>query len=55
MHEGKHHPVMIFDILTIFPELLASPLNEGILRRARTKGQISINIVNIRDFADDPQ
>lgn len=46
---------MIFDILTIFPELLLSPLNEGILRRAREKGQISINIVNIRDFADDPQ
>ena len=46
---------MIFDILTIFPDLFDSPLNEGILRRARLKGQISTNIVNIRDFADDPQ
>jgi tRNA (guanine37-N1)-methyltransferase len=46
---------MIFDILTIFPDLLASPLNEGILRRARQKGQITTNIVNIRDFANDPQ
>ena len=46
---------MIFDIVTIFPELLDSPLNEGILRRARQKGQISTNIVNIRDFTDDPQ
>jgi tRNA (guanine37-N1)-methyltransferase len=46
---------MIFDILTIFPDLFTSPLNEGILRRARQKGQISTNIINIRDFADDPQ
>lgn len=46
---------MIFDILTIFPDLFDSPLNEGILRRARLKGQITTNIVNIRDFTDDPQ
>ncbi len=46
---------MIFDILTIFPDLFDSLLNEGIIRRARLKGQISTNIVNIRDFADDPQ
>ncbi len=46
---------MIFDIVTIFPDLFDSPLNEGILRRARLKGQISTNIVNVRDFADDPQ
>ncbi len=46
---------MIFDIVTIFPDLFDSPLNEGILRRARLKGQIHTNIVNIRDFADDPQ
>ncbi len=46
---------MIFDIVTIFPDLLDSPLNEGILRRARLKGQITTNIVNLRDFADDPQ
>lgn len=46
---------MIFDIVTIFPDLLDSPLNEGILRRARLKGQITTNIINLRDFADDPQ
>lgn len=44
---------MIFDILTIFPGLLESPLNESILRRAREKGHIKINITNIRDFATD--
>lgn len=44
---------MIFDILTIFPTLLESPLNESIIRRAREKGHVAINIVNIRDFTTD--
>jgi len=45
---------MIFDILTIFPNLLESPLKEGIIRRALESGQTEINIVNIRNFADGP-
>jgi tRNA (guanine37-N1)-methyltransferase len=44
---------MIFDILTIFPDLLDSPLNESIIRRAKEKGKVQINITNIRDFAID--
>lgn len=44
---------MIFDILTIFPDLLDSPLNEAIIRRAREAKQIGIDITNIRDFATD--
>lgn len=44
---------MIFDILTIFPELLNSPLEESILKRARDKGQITVNLTNIRNFAFD--
>lgn len=44
---------MIFDIVTIFPDLLDSPLNEGILKRARQKGQIEINLVDIRNFTFD--
>ena len=46
---------MRFDVLTIFPELLRSPLEEGILRRARQAGQITVKITNIRDFATDKQ
>ena len=46
---------MIFDILTIFPDLFESPLKEGILRRAGAKGLIETYIVNIREFADGPQ
>lgn len=45
---------MIFDILTIFPDLLDSPLKEGIIRRARLNGQISTNIIDLRLFADGP-
>ncbi len=44
---------MKFDILTIFPELLTSPLNEAIIRRAREANQVQIEITNIRDFATD--
>lgn len=44
---------MIFDILTIFPDLLESPLHEGIIRRARQDRYIDIHTTNIRDFALD--
>lgn len=44
---------MIFDILTIFPELFSSPLQEGILRRALAAGKIIVNLHNIRDYAYD--
>jgi tRNA (guanine37-N1)-methyltransferase len=44
---------VIFDILTIFPDLLDSPLNESIIRRAREADQVQIGITNIRDFATD--
>ena len=44
---------MRIDILTIFPALLESPLQESIIRRARQAGQVDIHISNIRDFAED--
>lgn len=44
---------MRFDILTIFPQLLSSPLQEGIVRRAIASGRASIGVENIRDFALD--
>lgn len=42
---------MRFDILTIFPDLLGSPLEEGIIRRARNAGLLEIETHNIRDYA----
>ncbi len=44
---------MIFDILTIFPNLLESPLSEGILRKARQAGLVRIEMTDIRGFALD--
>lgn len=42
---------MRFDLLTIFPDLLVSPLEEGIIRRAQASGAVEIFSHNIRDYA----
>ena len=44
---------MRIDILTVVPELLASPLNESILKRAQQKGLVEIVVHNIHDYAHD--
>lgn len=44
---------MRIDILTVVPELLASPLNESILKRAQQKGLAEIVVHNIRDYTTD--
>ncbi len=42
---------MKIDILSLFPEMFVSPFNESIIKRAREKGLLEINLINIRDFA----
>jgi tRNA (guanine37-N1)-methyltransferase len=44
---------MRIDILSVCPELLESPLNYSIVKRARDKGLAEINIINLHDFAKD--
>lgn len=44
---------MRIDILTVVPELLASPLNESILKRAQAAGLVEIVVHNIRDYTSD--
>ena len=44
---------MRIDILTLFPEMFA-PLKESIIKRAVENGNVEINIINIRDFANPP-
>jgi len=44
---------MRIDILTVVPELLESPLNHSIVKRARDKKLVEINIINLRDYATD--
>lgn len=45
---------MNFSVLTLFPGMFVSPLKESILGKAADKGLVSFDIINIRDFADDP-
>ena len=44
---------MIFSIVTIFPALIESCLQDGIVARARNQGKIEIEVVNLRDFTHD--
>jgi tRNA (guanine37-N1)-methyltransferase len=44
---------MRIDIITVLPELLDSPLNFSIVKRARDKGLVEINVINLRDFTAD--
>jgi len=44
---------MKFSILTLFPDFFTSPLQESILKRAIEKKQISVEMLNIRNFADN--
>ncbi len=44
---------MRIDIFTVVPELLTSPLNESILKRAQQNGLAEIVVHNIRDYAED--
>jgi len=44
---------MIFDIITIFPEILDSYFNEGMIKRAQGKKIIKIRKINLRDYTND--
>lgn len=41
---------MRIDILTVIPEMLESPLNTSILKRAQDKGIAEIHVHNLRDY-----
>lgn len=44
---------MKFDILTLFPSLFDSPLNESIMKRAISEKLIDVHLHNIRDYTHD--
>ena len=44
---------MHIDIITVLPELLDSPLNHSILKRAKEKGLVEINVHDLRDYSVD--
>ncbi|MBO7316604.1 MAG: tRNA (guanosine(37)-N1)-methyltransferase TrmD [Paludibacteraceae bacterium] len=44
---------MRIDIITLLPELLDSFLNHSIVKRAKSKGLVEIEVHNLRDFSSD--
>ncbi len=44
---------MRFDVMTLFPEMVKSVLNESIMGRAQSSGKIEVACHNIRDFTKD--
>ena len=44
---------MRFDLITIFPEFFAGPLNVGVLRRAQERGLVEVHATDLRAFAHD--
>ena len=44
---------MRFDLITIFPEFFAGPLDHGILRRARETGLVAVIVQDLREFTKD--
>ena len=44
---------MIFDILTIFPEIVEAPLHKSIIGKAIDRKLIDVRVINVRDFARD--
>ena len=46
--------MIIFDVITIFPELVKAFSQESLLKKAQEKKLLKISIHNLRDWAKDP-
>jgi tRNA (guanine37-N1)-methyltransferase len=42
-----------FDVLTLFPDMIAPVLGHSILKRAQEKGLLNVQVYNLRDFTMD--
>lgn len=49
----KKKPKIVFDVLTIFPEMFEGYFGGSILGKAQKAGHIKINVHNLRDWAKD--
>lgn len=43
----------LFSILTLFPDVVESYLDTGVLGAARARGIVTVNVIDFRDFARD--
>ena len=48
----KQNQKMRIDIITVLPELLTSPFEASILKRAIDKGLVEVHFHNLRDYTD---
>ncbi len=46
---------MIFDILTVFPQMFESPFQHSMIKRAQERGLLEIHVHDIRAYATDNQ
>lgn len=53
MPQDKQDKKIRVDILSLFPDYFNGPLDESILKQAKKKGLLEVNLVDIRDFADN--
>ncbi len=44
---------MKLTLITIFPDFFPGPFGDGMIRVAREKGKLDVEVVNLRDFTDD--
>jgi tRNA (guanine37-N1)-methyltransferase len=44
---------MHIDIITCLPKLIESPFNDSILKRAQRKGLVTVDIIDLREYATD--
>lgn len=44
---------MRIDIITVLPDLLQSPFQHSIMKRAQEKKLVEVNLINLRGYADD--
>ncbi len=44
---------MRIDVLTLFPNMFSGPLDESIIKRARSQGLLELRIHNLRDYTHD--
>jgi tRNA (guanine37-N1)-methyltransferase len=46
---------MRIDIITVLPQLIESPFNHSIIKRAIDKGVAEVNLINLRDYSTHKQ
>lgn len=45
--------MLTFTVITIFPQMFASPLGHSILKKAQDKNLLKVDLVDLRDYAKD--